>query len=257
MFKKTKITFVGSGNVAWHLTKAFDLAGHQIHQIISRNETTGKELAKKYAAFFDTKLENVFEESDFVFLTIPDKEIETAIQKIKATSPVFIHCAGSCSLSSIADFKKYSGVFYPLQTFTKERNINFFEVPVFVEASDQTTLQKIWDLADSISNTIKHLDSEKRHYLHLAAVIANNFTNHLLAQAENVMAMQQLPLEWLKPLVDETIKKAFELGPQNSQTGPAIRHDETTLQKHLEMLGKNPGLKELYEVISMNIGRGE
>ena len=233
------------------------MAGHQIHQVISRNETTGKELAKKYAAFFDTRLENVFEESDFVFLTVPDKSIETTIQKIKATSPVFIHCAGSCSISILSNFKKSTGVFYPLQTFTKERNINLFEVPVFIEASDQTTLQKIWDLADSISNTIKHLDSEKRLYLHLAAVIANNFTNHLLSQAENVMAMQQLPLEWLKPLVDETIKKAFELGPQNSQTGPAIRHDETTLQKHLEMLSSNPELKELYEVISRDIGLGK
>ena len=132
--QKSKITFVGSGNVAWHLAKAFDLAGHQIHQIISRNEITGNELAKNYAAFFDPKLENVFDDSDFVFLTIPDKAIESALQKIKANSPVFIHCAGSCSLTTLSNFKKKTGVFYPLQTFTKERKLIFFEIPVFVES---------------------------------------------------------------------------------------------------------------------------
>ncbi|MFM9946209.1 MAG: Rossmann-like and DUF2520 domain-containing protein [Bacteroidia bacterium] len=252
--QKNKITLVGSGNVAWHLAKAFDLAGHQIHQIVSRNEIAGKELAKNYAAFFENKLENVFEDSDFVFLTLPDKAIEAAIQKIKAGGPIFLHCAGSCSLTALSNFKKNTGVFYPLQTFTKERKLNFFDVPVFVEASDQSTFQKIWDLADSISNTVKHLDSEKRLYLHLAAVVANNFTNHLLFQAEKVMMMNELPLEWLKPLVEETVKKAFELGPENSQTGPAMRHDETTLKKHLKILESNPELKELYEVISRDIG---
>ena len=243
--------------MAWHLAKAFDLAGHQIHQIISRNEITGKELAKNYAAFFDTKLENVFDDSDYVFLTIPDKSIEPAIQKIKVNSPIFIHCAGSCALNVLANHKKNSGVFYPLQTFTKNRKQNFFDIPVFVEASDIATLQKIWDLADSISNNVKELNSDQRLYLHLAAVVANNFTNHLLGQAEKVMAMQQLPLAWLKPLVEETVKKAFDLGPENSQTGPAIRNDEATLQKHLEMLVSNPGLKELYSIISKDIGKGE
>lgn len=253
---KSKITFVGSGNVAWHLAKAFDLAGHQIHQIISRNQTSGKELAKTYAAFFDTKPENVFDDSDFVFLAIPDKAIENVIQQIKVNSPIFVHCAGSCPLTAISNVKKNTGVFYPLQSFTKGRKLNFYEVPVFVEASDKDVLQKIWDLADSISNTIKHLDSEKRLYLHLAAVISNNFTNHLLGQAKKVMDMKELPLAWLKPLVEETVKKAFDLGPENSQTGPAIRNDEPTLQKHLEMLESNPELKELYSVISKDIKEG-
>ena len=250
---KSKITFVGSGNVAWHLAKAFDLAGYQIHQIISRNETSGKEMAKKYAAFFDTTPENMFADSDFVFLTIPDKAISEVLKTVKAENPIFVHCAGSCSLASIESLKKNTAVFYPLQSFTKERNLNFFEVPVFIEASDSNTFQKILNLADSISNNVKHLDSEKRLYLHLAAVVANNFTNHLLGQAEKVMAMKELPLAWLKPLVEETVKKAFELGPANSQTGPATRNDEPTLQKHLQMLESNPELKKLYTIISQDI----
>lgn len=250
---KSKITFIGSGNVAWHLAKAFDLAGHQIHQIVNPNETSGRELAKKYAAYFESKIENVYDDSDFVFLTIPDKKIEEAIGKIKSETPVFLHCAGSCPLSTLAHSKKYAGVFYPLQTFTRERSLNYFDIPVFLEATDADTLQKIWDLADSITNTVKHLDSEKRLYLHLAAVVANNFTNHLLAQAEKVMTMKELPLIWLKPLVEETVKKAFELGPANSQTGPAMRRDEMTIQKHLEMLASDPELMELYSILSRYI----
>jgi predicted short-subunit dehydrogenase-like oxidoreductase (DUF2520 family) len=156
-------------------------------------------------------------------------------------------------LASIESLKKNTAVFYPLQSFTKERNLIFFEVPVFIEASDSNTLQQILNLADSISNNVKHLDSEKRLYLHLAAVMANNFTNHLLGQAEKVMDMKELPLAWLKPLVEETVKKAFELGPANSQTGPATRNDEPTIQKHTQMLESNPELKKLYSIISQDI----
>ena len=106
------------------------------------------------------------------------------------------------------------------------------------------------DLAQALTGGTDELALE----LHLAAVFACNFTNHLLGQAEKVMDMQQLPLDWLKPLVEETIKKAFDLGPGGSQTGPAVRNDEGTLQKHLEMLDSNPELKKLYDVISKDIG---
>ncbi len=250
---KSKITLIGSGNIAWHLAKAFDLAGHQIHQIISRNEETGKALAKTYAAYFGTNPENTLEDSDFVFLTIPDKAIESTIKSIKAKSSIFLHCAGSVSIEKLANYKNNVGVFYPLQTFTKARQINFFNVPVFVEASNQDTFQKIWDLADSISNTVKHLDSEKRESLHLAAVVANNFTNYLLIQTEKILATHNLPMEYIKPLVEETVEKAFEIGPLSSQTGPAMRHDTITIQKHLDSLKTNPEMQEVYALLSKAI----
>lgn len=253
---KGKITFVGSGKVAWHLAKAFDGAGFQIHQIVSRNEESGKALAKIYAAYFESNLKNVFADSDFVFLTVPDKSIETVAQEISVDGPIFLHCSGSSAIESVSRYKTNTGVFYPLQTFTKDRRINYFEIPIFIEASNPETFQKIYELADVISNTVKHLDSEKRKYLHLSAVIANNFTNHLLGKAKMVMDMQNLPMEWLKPLVEETVKKAFELGPENSQTGPAIRHDESTILKHLEMLDINPELKRMYEWMTRDIDKG-
>jgi predicted short-subunit dehydrogenase-like oxidoreductase (DUF2520 family) len=108
-------------------------------------------------------------------------------------------------------------------------------------------------LAFSISNRVVELDSEKRLYLHLAAVIANNFTNHLLAQSEKILKLQQLPFDLLKPLVEETVKKAFEGSPFKNQTGPAVRNDQTTIQKHLEMLSEDEKLRELYQIITAHI----
>jgi len=248
-----KITFIGSGNLAFHLATTFDLAGYQIHQVISRNEATGKALAKQFAAFFSLRLEDVYADADFIFLSIPDKEIESSVKRIKTDIPVFVHCAGSCPLETISNIKTNTGVLYPLQTFSKNRPVNFFEIPVFTEASNKFSTQKINELAETISNKVTELDSEKRRYLHLAAVIANNFTNHLLAQSEKIMTLQNLPFTLLKPLVEETVKKAFELSPLKSQTGPARRNDESTIAKHQEMLENDPEIKALYQIISDSI----
>ena len=239
--------------MAWHLANAFDHAGNTIHQIISRNEENAKKLANKYAAFFDLNIQNIANDSDFVFLTVPDDKIVDILRKTEVTNPCFVHCAGSISLSEISNFKPDTAIFYPLQTFSKNRKLNYFEIPVFVEASNLKTLNKIRNLAENISNNVIELDSEKRKILHLAAVISNNFTNHLLLQAENLLSQSQMPLKWLKPLLRETIEKAFELGPDNSQTGPAVRNDENTIYMHLQMLKHEESLKEIYEIITRHI----
>jgi predicted short-subunit dehydrogenase-like oxidoreductase (DUF2520 family) len=250
---KGKISFIGSGNVAFNLARAFDLSGYQIHQVISRNEQTGKELSGKYAAFFDKDISALMADADFVFLCLPDKTIGSIAAQLKTKGPIIMHCAGSCSLKTISDHVNPAAVFYPLQTFTKDRQADFNKIPILIEAIDFKTYQAVRDLAFSISNRVVELDSEKRLYLHLAAVIANNFTNHLLAQSEKILKLQQLPFDLLKPLVEETVKKAFEGSPSKNQTGPAVRNDQTTIQKHLEMLREDENLKMLYQMISDNI----
>lgn len=239
--------------MAWHLANAFDLAGYTIHQIISRNQENAKKIADKYAAFFDSTPQNIAHDSDFVFLTVPDDQIEEIIKKTETVNPCFVHCAGSISLNKISNYKPDTAIFYPLQTFSKNRKLNYFEIPVFIEASNSTTLNKIRILAENISNKVIELDSEKRKILHLAAVVSNNFTNHLLLQSENLLTSSKMPLTWLKPLLKETIEKAFELGPDNSQTGPAVRNDEHTINMHLQMLEHEKSLKEIYEIISNQI----
>lgn len=256
MAGKSKISFVGSGNVAFQLARAFDLAGYRIHQVVSRNRNTGKELASKFAAFFHEDLQQLMPDADFVFLCLPDKEIEPAAKSNLIKGPVVVHCAGSCSLRAISDHITPAAVFYPLQTFTRNRNLDFFKVPVLIEASDAKTLAKIKGIAMDVSNTVLELGSENRAYLHLAAVMANNFTNHLLAESENLMKQHSLPFGLLKPLVEETVKKAFDASPAENQTGPAIRNDRTTIQRHLEMLKGDPSLSELYRMISEHIQPG-
>lgn len=250
---KAKVSFIGSGNLTFHLAKAFDLAGYTIHQIISRNEKTGKEIAGNYSAFFDTKPENIADDSDFVFLSVPDNFIEDIVKTIKTTSPCFVHSAGSVSLQAIATYKPDSAIFYPLQTFTPNRKLNYFEIPVFVEASNDKALNKTKKLADDFSNIVVELSSDKRRILHLAAVISNNFTNHLLTQADNLLKKAEMPLQWIKPLLEETVSKAFELGPENSQTGPAKRCDNYTINSHLKMLENEKTLFEIYKLISEQI----
>lgn len=250
---KGKISFIGSGNVAFNLARAFDLSGYQIHQVISRNEQTGKELSGKYAAFYDKDISALMADADFVFLCVPDKSIESIATRIKTNGPLIMHCAGSCSLQTISEHVNPAAVFYPLQTFTKDRQADFNKIPILIEAVDFKTYQAVRDLAFTISNRVIELDSQKRLYLHLAAVIANNFTNHLLAQSEKIVQAQQLPFDLLKPLVEETVKKAFEGSPSNNQTGPAVRNDQTTIQKHLDILTDDKDLKNLYQIISNHI----
>ncbi|NUM31376.1 MAG: DUF2520 domain-containing protein [Bacteroidetes bacterium] len=250
---KSKISFIGAGNLSFHLANAFDLAGYTIHQIISRNENIGKNLAKKYSAFFDINPENIAEDSDFVFITVPDNFIEEIVKKTITTNPCFVHCAGSISLSAISNYKTDAAIFYPLQSFTKNRKLNYFAIPVFIEASNNLAYNKIKNLANDFSNQVEELSSEKRRILHLAAVISNNFTNHLLSQSEHLLKKADMPIKWLKPLLEETVSKAFELGPEQSQTGPAKRHDELTINTHLEILQNETAIKEIYKIISEQI----
>lgn len=250
---KAKISFIGSGNLATHLANAFDLSGYTIHQIISRNESTGKTLAAKYSAFFDTKSQNIDTSSDYVFIAISDNNIESVIKDIITEKPLFVHCAGSVSLNTIAVYKPNTAIFYPLQTFTKNRNLNYFEIPVFIEANNELNLKKIKQLADSFSNNVNELNSAKRLILHLSAVVSNNFTNHLIYESEKLLHNENMPLKWLYPLLSETIQKAFEFGPGNSQTGPAARNDEKTLKLHLDILDNQQSLKEIYKIISEQI----
>ncbi|MCB9252047.1 MAG: DUF2520 domain-containing protein [Flavobacteriales bacterium] len=250
---KAKITFIGSGNLAWNLAGAFDLAGHQIHQVISRNEQTGQALAKTYAAFYHSSVDKLFSDSDFVFLALPDKAIRETVQQIKVKGPVVMHSAGSCDLNAISDHYQPCGVFYPLQTFTMERKPDFFKIPVFIESTDKEVLERIRELAEVISNEVVELNSEKRLFMHLAAVIVNNFNNHLLTQAEKIMDEHGLPFRYLRPLAMETVNKAFEGSPSKNQTGPAVRKDMDTLNKHLELLRSNSQLSDLYKLMSKDI----
>jgi len=245
------VNIIGSGNLACHLALALHQAGNQIIQIISRNEMAGNELALQVSASYQNDISQI-KESDFNIFCVSDDAIFSLAKKLPKTNAIVLHSAGAISINVLEDFENF-GVFYPLQTFNKNRKLDFSEIPICIEANNVKTFQKIESLAKSISNKIIPMNSEKRKAVHLAAVFANNFTNHLVGIAEDILKENEVSTDILFPLLKETFEKIKSNGATESQTGPALRGDEKTIQNHLELLTKHPKRKEIYELISKAI----
>lgn len=249
-----KIVLLGAGNVANHMGAAFKKAHHEVVQVYNRSETSARTLAKKLRCGFATDLKKISPEADVYVVAVSDHAIaETA----KATLPqtkIVVHTSGSVSAGALKKFKNH-GVLYPVQTFSKDREINFKEVPLLIEASNMETLNSIIALASGISRYTFQMNSADRKWVHLSAVMANNFTNHLFLLAEKILKKQNIPLSILGPLMKETVTKALVLGPQKAQTGPAKRGDTKVLDAHLQLLKKDPAAKKIYKLLSENITR--
>lgn len=240
------IGIVGSGNVANHLAKGFKEQGINIQWISSRNQNTGEQLAQMIDCEY---CQNVPKESvDLILLCVNDDEIYPLIASIDNPSPI-AYTSGTKALQ--IDLSKEIGVFYPLQTFTKDREVNLFEVPFFIEATDTHFAQSLFDLAWKLSRKVQFANSEDRLHLHLAAVILNNFTNHLVHLSQKYLQEHQLDWEYLKPLLKETVNKLMNESPYDAQTGPARRNDTETVNRHINLL-EEP-LKSIYSSISQSI----
>ncbi|AKD03039.1 DUF2520 domain-containing protein [Pontibacter korlensis] len=250
------IAMIGAGNVAWHLAQALQAAGHTLTAVYSRTATHREELAQLLSqaqpiATLDLNTIPV----DIVLIAVPDAALAPVASALQvAPGTVVAHTSGSqplAILNAIANARK--GVFYPLQTFSKTKAVDFKQVPMLVEAQDSATLQELVALAQSISKTIEAVASDSRKQLHLAAVFACNFTNHLLGISQQILQEANLPHHLLHPLIQETIAKAMQHNPYTVQTGPAIRHDENVIQEHLHMLQQHPRLQELYRLLTHSI----
>lgn len=241
-----RLTIIGSGNVAYHLCDAFRALDFEI-DLFARNT----ESRKLFAATFQVNLiENLSElKNQFVLLCVNDSAIPEVIGQLDLSNKI-AYTSGTLALKNLPQ-RKNLGVFYPLQSFSIERKVDFFKIPFFIEANNEYFAQELFDLAWKLSRKVEFADSEKRKQIHLAAVIANNFTNHLLFLAKNHLDQQQIDWKILQPLVTETFAKAFELNPESAQTGPAKRDDKETLQAQLALL--DSPLKEIYLEISNSI----
>ncbi|GHA68894.1 Rossmann-like and DUF2520 domain-containing protein [Pontibacter akesuensis] len=249
------ITFIGAGNVAWHLAQALHAAGHTITAIYSRNAAQRDALAGKVAAAAIVSLDLREEVAEVVLIAVPDAALAAVAAEIKVKSgTVVAHTSGSqplAILAAVAGAK--AGVFYPLQTFSKAKAVDFAQVPLLLEAKDAEALESLQALAQSISKTVETVDSEARKQLHLAAVFACNFTNHLLGISQQLLEQAGLPIALLRPLLQETIAKAMQQHPFTVQTGPAIRHDDNVIQAHLHMLQQQPRWQDLYRLLTQSI----
>jgi predicted short-subunit dehydrogenase-like oxidoreductase (DUF2520 family) len=253
---KFKIAILGTGNVANHLVPALENAGHTITEIYGRNIEDAEKLTEKvYVA--DAKSDLDFSESkaEIFILAVSDAAIsDLADEIILPEESILVHTSGTVPLSILGySSASYTGIFYPLQTFSKGREIDFVDVPFLIESDDQETLQKLKKLAKSLSPSVYFVKSKDRFALHIAAVFASNFTNHMIRLSEEIMGRQGLDFEMLKPLIIESVSKSLELGAKRAQTGPAKRGDYETLDKHYQFLNYNEQVAELYRLISQDI----
>jgi len=241
--------------VAWHLAPALDNCGFKVSEVYSRNHKNASNLVKRlYHASFVKNLDFSNSTSQYFFISVPDDAIEEICREIVLPdNSVLIHTSGSVSLEALSyAASRWTGVFYPLQTFSKEKKVNFKEVPILVEGSEESISKELMKMAKGLSSTSLLADSDKRKNIHVAAVFASNFTNHMLTLSKEILEKSGNNFDLLKPLVVETLNKSLEVGPENAQTGPAKRRDFNTLEKHVGVLDQEQ-LKDLYRLISQDI----
>lgn len=244
------IVCIGSGNVGWHLASHLAEADFTILQIVSRTTDHARKLGQLVNAPFTTKLSEITPDADIYLYAVPDDQLPTIIAQNPVKTGVHCHTAGSLSMELFAGKVEHYGVFYPLQTFSKQKQIDFHNIPILLEANNKDTLKTLHKLAAHLSSQILETNFEQRQQLHLAAVFACNFSNSLFAIADKLLKEADLSFELLLPLIRETVEKVSLLKPEAAQTGPASRNDINVIAHHLSMLEINPRLQNLYRIMT-------
>lgn len=250
------VSFIGSGNLAWHLAPALDNMGYVVKEVFSQNPKHAEALTERlYQADVKATLDFSSSDSKIFFVAVSDDAIsDVAREIILPEDAILVHTSGSQPLTELQFAATQNlGVFYPLQTFSKDKKVDFKNIPIFIESDSEETEKALLQIAKSISNEVRKIGSEERKALHIAAVFASNFSNHMLTIAKEIMDQHRLDYEWLKPLITETINKSMYLGPALAQTGPAKRGDLNILDTHLDFLQKQDAIAEVYKVISQHI----
>lgn len=244
-----KITLIGSGNVAQHLIKAFDKSeAIEIVQVFARKKETLASVVE-----FDKIVDdfNDLKEADLYIIAVTDNAISDVSKQLPFINQLVVHTSGTASIETLDD-KNRKGVFYPLQTFSKNKDVDFSVIPICLEAENTFDFRVLETVAKSISNSVFAINSEQRKALHVAAVFVNNFTNHLYQVGQEICEENKVPFEILKPLIQETADKINTLSPTDAQTGPAKRNDSTTIEAHLEYL-KDENQKNIYKILTQSI----
>ncbi|MBC8320151.1 MAG: DUF2520 domain-containing protein [Bacteroidetes bacterium] len=251
--KISTVSIIGSGNVATALGIALSKAGIKILEVYSPNPDNSKLLAEKVGSGIAVSIEELNIVSDLYIIATPDTEISNVVSKFKNIEGIVTHTSGSQPSEILGGNIKSYGVFYPVQTFTKNKIVDFKKVPICIEGSDETISQLLVQLANKISNNVVLLSSNQRQYLHLCAVTVNNFTNLMYNIAHDVLNDEGIDFSLLHPLIEETATKISEVNPAEAQTGPARRNDISTINKQLLLLAKHPEFKKIYKLLSDQI----
>jgi predicted short-subunit dehydrogenase-like oxidoreductase (DUF2520 family) len=249
------ISFVGAGRVADSLCRRLHISGSKIDKIVSRNEIAGKALASTCNAEWSNEL--LFHDSSgIIIVAVPDHSLKQVLSGIKCGKETIVaHTAGSLGLDIFPPAISLKAVFYPLQTFSLNREIDFRNLPFFIESPHHYVNERLKSLAESTGGKVYFADTEKRRLIHLAAVFICNFTNHMLTLGIEIAAKGGFEKEIFKPLLEETVAKAMEIGPIASQTGPAVRNDLNVIEKHLDLLSFSPEYRKIYSDVTESIIR--
>jgi len=247
------IVFIGAGNLATHLALALNNAGKKIIQVYSRTYSSASQLAIKVDAepINDIKLLN--KNADIYIVSVKDSAIEHIASNIKLNNKLIVHTSGSMPMEVLKEASDNYGVLYPLQTFSKNKNVDFHNVPICIETNNPANIEILKNLAEEISSNVREISFDKRRIIHLAAVFACNFTNNMYSVAEQLLIENDISFNILLPLINETAVKVFEDSPKKLQTGPAVRGDDSIISSHLKMLANYKDFKKIYKLLSDNI----
>ncbi len=246
------IVLIGSGNVASHLGTALHHANHHIVQVYSRKQSNALELAEQLNAEAVSDFAKLHPLADLYVISVKDDVIAEVVEQLPATKGLVVHTAGSVSIDVLARFENY-GVFYPFQTFIKGAKLQFDTIPILVEANTLANVSTLIELGNELSRSVLQASSEQRGALHISAVFACNFVNHMYRLGEDVLKDSGLPFELLHPLIKETANKVMKFSPSVAQTGPASRNDQQIIRKHLKQLEGQHELAQIYELLTNSI----
>jgi predicted short-subunit dehydrogenase-like oxidoreductase (DUF2520 family) len=244
---------IGSGNVATHMGIAFAAAGIRILQVYSRNLEKAETLALKLSCEATNALGSLTNDADLYVIAVSDDAIPEVVAAFPHTDKLLVHTSGSTAMQVLQEKTCSYGVFYPLQTFSRDVALDMSKVPLCLEASDNETTLLLEGIAGKLSKNVSWVTSKQRRKLHLAAVFACNFVNHMYTGAAEILEDNDLPFELLRPLISETARKVMLSDPHSVQTGPARRNNRGIIDKHLQMLTHKPALQEMYQFISESI----
>ena len=250
-----KVTLIGAGNLATQLGKALKKAGIIINQVYSRTEISAKMLGELLETEWLTDITKLRDDAEIYILSVKDSVLCDLISEVckGREDKLFLHTAGSMPMSCFEGKAQHYGVFYPMQTFSKVKDVNFKTIPVFIEGNSAATEDMIRNFANRLSQRVITLSSADRKYLHLAAVWACNFTNHCYTVASDILGEHGIPFDVMLPLINETTEKLQTLSPKAAQTGPAVRGDKNVISQQLELMKHNTDLQKLYQMLSKGI----
>jgi predicted short-subunit dehydrogenase-like oxidoreductase (DUF2520 family) len=247
------VYLIGAGRLATQLGLGFKKAGVTIAGVYSKKEPHARELAEKLDCSFTIGLNSIPVSADVYIIALKDDVLYEELSLGHLKGRIIAHTSGSVEASVLEKYSQNYGVFYPLFTFTKEKPAPWADIPLCLEASDANTKKVLGSLAEKLGSKVFDIDSKQRAILHYAAVWVNNFTNQLLYIAEESCKAENIPFEILRPIALETINKAFANSPYLSQTGPALRSDRKTIEKHLRIIGNDEDRTALYILLSKAI----